>query len=80
VILTLDYQNDRINPAGCKSERDKLFFNMYIDGGKPLAVSTQTGYMFVRTKAEAGKTHSLEVYNWRDHKATSNFVLSSYAE
>jgi len=55
----MDYEKDRIHPTGCNPVRNSYFFNMYIDGGKPIAGNSKNGYIFWKGKVEAGKTHSL---------------------
>lgn len=76
--MTIDYQNKRQIPKGCPT--DDVFYNLYIDNGKPIAVSTQTAYGSTRVQMEAGKAHSLEIYNWADASVTSNYILTAYGE
>lgn len=78
IYLTLDFQNERQIPAGCP--KPDVFFNMYIDGGKPVAISTQTSYGVSKYTTTAGKKTKFVVYNWADASATSNFVLSAYSQ
>lgn len=84
IVITLDYQNKRQVPRGCKMPN--VFYNFYIygeipgKGPKPTPVSRQTGYGSHSFIAKAGKKHRLLIINWANAGEESNFVLTSYGE
>lgn len=78
IVVTLDYQNERQIPKGCP--KDKVWYNMYLkwNGGKPLTVSTQTGYGMFRVSLKKGQKQELKIINWEDASFKSHFYLTGY--
>lgn len=83
MIISVDYQNTRQIPHGCKT--DDVFYNIYLVADNALvmpgkAVNKQISHGMVQFKAKKDKTYIVLVVNWADAKVESDFEITTFGE
>jgi len=82
IILSVDYQNARQIPYGCKMPN--VFYNIYIVANNKLvmrgkAVNKQVAHGMVKFNAKKGTKYIVMLVNWKDTSVESDFLITTYA-